>query len=52
MVADLRKLPTNPQWLAETCHDVLFIIYVSNDHVTSFLFDPYSHFVLGNGFRI
>jgi gallate dioxygenase len=35
------------QWLADKRPDVLFFIY--NDHVTSFFFDHYSHFVLGVG---
>jgi gallate dioxygenase len=40
------------KWLVKKRPDVLFIIYIYNDHVTSFFFDHYSHFVLGNGFRI
>lgn len=35
------------KWLAEQAPDVLFYIY--NDHVTSFFFDHYSHFILGVG---
>jgi gallate dioxygenase len=35
------------QWLRDKDPDVLFLIY--NDHVTSFFFDHYSHFVLGIG---
>ncbi|MEP7245286.1 MAG: gallate dioxygenase, partial [Gammaproteobacteria bacterium] len=37
------------QWLADKKPDVLFFIF--NDHVTSFFFDHYSHFVLGVGDR-
>jgi gallate dioxygenase len=33
------------QWLQEKAPDVL--LYVYNDHVTSFFFDHYSHFALG-----
>ena len=35
------------QWLAEKRPDVLLFIY--NDHVTSFFFDHYSAFTLGIG---
>jgi gallate dioxygenase len=35
------------RWLAEKKPDVLFFIF--NDHITSFFFDHYSHFVLGVG---
>jgi gallate dioxygenase len=35
------------QWLAEKRPDVLLFIF--NDHVTSFFFDHYSHFALGVG---
>jgi gallate dioxygenase len=34
-------------WLAEQRPDVL--VYIYNDHVTSFFFDHYSHFALGIG---
>ena len=39
-------------WLAEKRPDVLLFIY--NDHVTSFFFDHYSHFALGidNQYRV
>jgi gallate dioxygenase len=35
------------QWLAQKKPDVLLFIY--NDHITSFFFDHYSHFALGVG---
>jgi gallate dioxygenase len=35
------------QWLAEKKPDVL--LYIFNDHITSFFFDHYSHFALGVG---
>jgi len=35
------------QWLQEKAPDVLLFIY--NDHITSFFFDHYSHFALGVG---
>jgi gallate dioxygenase len=35
------------QWLRDKAPDVLLFIY--NDHVTSFFFDHYSHFALGIG---
>jgi gallate dioxygenase len=35
------------QWLQQKNPDVLLFIY--NDHVTSFFFDHYSHFALGVG---
>lgn len=35
------------QWLKEKAPDVLLFIY--NDHITSFFFDHYSHFSLGVG---
>jgi len=37
------------QWLADKRPDVL--VYIFNDHVTSFFFDHYSHFALGVGDR-
>jgi gallate dioxygenase len=37
------------QWLADKRPDVLLFIF--NDHVTSFFFDHYSHFTLGVGDR-
>ena len=37
------------QWLADKAPDVLLFVY--NDHVTSFFFDHYSAFVLGIGER-
>ncbi|MGH8264356.1 MAG: gallate dioxygenase, partial [Steroidobacteraceae bacterium] len=37
------------QWLADKRPDVL--LYIFNDHVTSFFFDHYSHFALGVGDR-
>ncbi len=37
------------RWLAEKRPDVL--LYIFNDHVTSFFFDHYSHFALGVGER-
>jgi gallate dioxygenase len=37
------------EWLKEKSPDVLLFIY--NDHVTSFFFDHYSHFALGVGDR-
>ena len=35
------------KWLAEKKPDVL--VYIFNDHITSFFFDHYSHFSLGVG---
>jgi len=35
------------RWLAEKKPDVL--VYIFNDHITSFFFDHYSHFTLGVG---
>jgi gallate dioxygenase len=35
------------QWLAQHRPDVL--VYIYNDHITSFFFDHYSHFALGIG---
>ncbi|MDR2214852.1 MAG: gallate dioxygenase [Nevskiaceae bacterium] len=35
------------KWLAENKPDVL--VYIFNDHITSFFFDHYSHFALGVG---
>ena len=35
------------QWLAEKKPDVL--LYIFNDHITSFFLDHYSHFALGSG---
>jgi gallate dioxygenase len=37
------------EWLADKRPDVL--LYIFNDHVTSFFFDHYSHFALGVGDR-
>ena len=35
------------QWLADKKPDVL--LYIFNDHITSFFLDHYSHFALGVG---
>ncbi len=49
MGADLRGFRPIEQWLAQKKPDVLVFIY--NDHVTSFFFDHYSAFALGIGER-